>query len=192
MTLVELMISLTLLSIVLSVFFTVLYSVQEVVMRSSDRSVANDDVRLAIEAIDREVRSGNVIDEPSSNGTRVRIYTQANAPTRRNGHRCVEWRVEAGLLQVRSWATDHQSTGDVTGWRTVAEDLVNDPVARPDEAPFTREQAEGTTFEGRLRVRFLVQPSTRSGRAVEIASTINGRNTQYGYSITPCDPAPAG
>src|SRR5712691_4509432 len=55
MTLVELMVSTAMLGVVLSIFFGVLVSVQTGLVRQTDRSRSNDQARLAVEEIDREV-----------------------------------------------------------------------------------------------------------------------------------------
>src|SRR5438094_5740015 len=101
MTLLELIIGMMLLSIVVSIFMTVFMSVETSFGRQSDRSQSNDQARLAVEEIDREVRSGNLLYDPSleSNslygiypGMSLRVYTQTNAPSRDPSNRCVQWR----------------------------------------------------------------------------------------------------
>src|SRR5687768_13548070 len=112
MSLVELLISMGIFSIVLSVFFAVLFSVQQGVARSTSRSLTNDNARIALQQIDREVRSGNVFYDPSAQqGLVLRVYTQTNAPSR-GGHRCIEWRVSDQALQSRSWAFNWDSNND--------------------------------------------------------------------------------
>jgi prepilin-type N-terminal cleavage/methylation domain-containing protein len=66
MTLVELMVTVALLSVVVGIFLSVLVSVQNHVAREERRHRANDQVRLAIQQLDREVRSGNVFRDPAA------------------------------------------------------------------------------------------------------------------------------
>src|SRR5438034_5741471 len=99
MTLVEVLVSLSLLTVVLAVFTNALMTSQAAVNRQSDRSTSNDQARLAIEQPDREIRSGNVLYDPCPNPApapptfnndptndvypcqALLIYTQTNATT---------------------------------------------------------------------------------------------------------------
>ena len=88
MTLVELMVAMAILSIVSLVFTTTLSSVQRAVVEEDVRIRLNDQVRLAVQSIDRLVRSGNILYDPvdesgndpfdaTATGYMFRIYTQA-------------------------------------------------------------------------------------------------------------------
>src|SRR5213594_4125494 len=106
MTLLELM-------MVLVILGTVMSGVQRAVNRQSDRSQSNDQARLAIEELDKEIRSGNVLYDPSLTGQpwsddpgngiypnmALLVYTQTNAVTRNPGNKCVQWRIVNGQLQ---------------------------------------------------------------------------------------------
>ena len=64
MTLVELMVAMAILSIVMLVFTTTLSSMQRAVVEEDVRIRLNDQVRLAMQSIDRLVRSGNILYDP--------------------------------------------------------------------------------------------------------------------------------
>ena len=64
MTLVELMVAMAILSIVSLVFTSTLSSVQRAVVEEDVRIRLNDQVRLAVQSIDRLVRSGNILYDP--------------------------------------------------------------------------------------------------------------------------------
>lgn len=93
MTLIEVITTVALFSVVLAIFLSVLVSVQTTVAREERRSRAKERVRLAVQQLDREVRSGSVFRDPAvepddpahgrvAGGMGLRIYTQANADTR--------------------------------------------------------------------------------------------------------------
>jgi prepilin-type N-terminal cleavage/methylation domain-containing protein len=194
MTLIELMMTIALLSLVVGIFLSVLVSVQNHVAREERRRRANDQVRLAVQQLDREVRSGNVFRDPAAEpndatrgqvagGMGLRMYTQANADTR-GGNRCVQWRLVAGKLQSRDWTVSWRTDGLVTGWRVVAEGIVN-PSGTPafdlDSSP---------SFGSRiLNVTFVVNPGAGDSDVV-VQASITGRNTQYGYPVSVCDDIP--
>ena len=88
MTLVELVVAMAILSIVMLVMTTTLSSIQRAVVEEDVRTRLNDQARLAVQSIDRLVRSGNIlydpVDEsgndpydPGATGYLFRIYTQA-------------------------------------------------------------------------------------------------------------------
>ena len=195
MTLIELIMTVALLSVVLAIFLSVLVSVQNTVARQERRSRANERVRLAVQQLDREVRSGNVFRDPAAEpddpvhgrvagGMGLRIYTQANADTR-GGSRCVQWRITTdGKLQSRNWTVSWRTDGQVSGWRVVADGIVN-PSGTPafvlDSSP---------NFGGRiLNLTFVVNPGAGDSDVV-VQASIAGRNTQYGYPVSVCDDIP--
>jgi prepilin-type N-terminal cleavage/methylation domain-containing protein len=194
MTLVELMVTVALLSVVVGIFLSVLVSVQNHVAREERRQRANDQVRLAIQQLDREVRSGNVFRDPAAEpnnaslgqvgaGMGLRIYTQANADTR-GGSRCIQWRIAGGKLQSRDWTVSWRTDGKVSDWRVVAEGIVN-----PSGTP-AFDLDTSSNFGGRiLNITFLVNPGAGDSDVV-VRASITGRNTQYGYPVSVCDDIP--
>lgn len=203
MTLVELMVVLSILSIVLVIFGTVLLGIQRAVNRQSDRSGSNDQARLAIEEMDKEIRSGNVLYDPSLTGPghpwsddapnqifpgmALLIYTQTNAVTRNPGNRCVQWRITGGQLQRRDWTTTWQTDGLVTTFRVVADHIVNQPPSTTAAFALDPDPNKG----GRtIVVTFLVNQNAKSGQNVAIQASISGRNTEYGYPSNVCSTIP--
>ena len=64
MTLVELVVAMGILSIVMLVLTTTLSSIQRAVVEEDVRIRLNDQARLAMQSIDRLVRSGNILYDP--------------------------------------------------------------------------------------------------------------------------------
>jgi prepilin-type N-terminal cleavage/methylation domain-containing protein len=99
MTLVELVVAMSMMSVVLLIFTSVLASVQRTVVVNQRYSEANDEARLALQQLDRELRSGNVINDPADppsatyeENQHLLIYTQSNLPTRGQAQ-CEIWKV---------------------------------------------------------------------------------------------------
>jgi hypothetical protein len=199
-TLVELVVVVSLLSFVLLVFTSVLGSVQRSFQRQASRTISNDQARLAVEEIDREIRSGNVFYDPASEndaahgiypGMALRVYSQTNATTR-GGNRCVQWRIQTEQLQRRDWAVNWRDSPStlVSAWRVVAEGVRNQTVS-PQVAVFTLDTSQAT-FGGRIiKVALLVNDNTTKGRTITIADSVTGRDTQFGYPNNICDDIPA-
>jgi len=189
-TLIELVITTMLLGIVMAVIFGALVSVQRTFTTADQRGQTNDQVRLAANDIDRMVRSGNVLYDPASEtaansgvaaGYSLRIYTQANG-----NQRCVQWRVISGFLESRAWTTTWQLDGDVTGWRKVADHIVN------TSPPFTLDS--NSAFGGRIvNIDLLADRGTAASSntaPVEVKVSVTGRNTEYGYDPVVCNSVP--
>jgi prepilin-type N-terminal cleavage/methylation domain-containing protein len=205
-TLVELTVAISLLSIVLTIFGGLVVSVQNSLVKETDRSASNDEARLAVEELDREIRSGNVLYDPANgdacqpvNGTpspsctsvdvshgiypgmSLLVYTQANASSRVGsaGERCVQWRILNGELQRRLWAN---GSSPPTTWRVVTDHLVNVTGSSP---AFSVDPAKRT-----VTVALLVNQNAKHGNTVRVDTSVEGRNTIYGYPQTVCDPSP--
>lgn len=199
-TLVELMIVMFMMSIVIVIFTSVFENVNEGVARQQERSRANDEARLAIEQLDREIRSGNVLYDPEDDVPAFytfRIYSQANATTRDtspyadvSGATCVQWLInDDEELTHRFWKPGDPSV--VSGWRVVAEHVVNRTLATPvpafslDEDPIRSSRT--------VVVSLMVDADTSESvsRPVRIQTSLTGRNSTLGFSESVCDPAPA-
>jgi prepilin-type N-terminal cleavage/methylation domain-containing protein len=202
MTLVELVVAMSILSIALVVFGTTLSAVQRSVARQAGWSDNNDRARLGVENIDRHIRSGNVLYAPPSNGSGIIVYTQSNAPTFKtasySGNQCVQWRVSGGQLQTRWWRSAFPGdwTGAVgsqnpTAWRVVTDGVVN-YVVSPNQPVFT---IDPDPFKGgrTVNVTLLMNGNyaNQPNETVRIQISTTGRNTSYGFLSTACSPTPA-
>jgi prepilin-type N-terminal cleavage/methylation domain-containing protein len=218
-TLVEMLIAMSLLTIVMVVFLSALFASQTTVNRSTARSTSNDQARLALQELDKEVRSGNVLYDPSNcppppvspggpptcfpsdgitQNMSLLVYTQTNANSRNPGNQCVQWRITQpdanGLseLQRRAWSVNWQSDGFVFGWRDVADNIVNrQPPAGSATAAFTLDPA--ASFGSRVvQVTILTNgdPANTESPTVTNTAAITGRNTEYGYPSNICTTIP--
>src|SRR5918995_7271911 len=114
MTLVELLVAMAILSIVMLVMTTTLSSIQRAVVEEDVRTRLNDQARLAVQSIDRLVRSGNILYDPvdesgndpfdgAATGYMFRIYTQAEQSAAQDA-RCALWIVnDEQELMYRTW-----------------------------------------------------------------------------------------
>jgi prepilin-type N-terminal cleavage/methylation domain-containing protein len=187
-SMIELTITVALFAVVLTTILQVLTTSDQVLARAQARSNTNDQARLAIEQIDRQVRSGNLLYDPASEsnsalgispGLGLRIYTQANSL-----QRCVQWRVLNQKLQTRAWTTTWATDGNVGTWRTVVTGVTN-TTATPAFSLATG--SSGRT----LNVDLLVNTIGSDAGTTEIKSAVTGRNTQYGYPSSVCSSVPS-
>jgi len=195
LSLVELLVAMMILGIVAAVFATTLTSVQRVVSHTDSRTQNNTQARLALEELDREIRSGNVLYDPGS-GTdanyRFKIYTQSNAPTRdpAPGYVCRLWRITSTYdLQTRFWPPTQPE--DATDWRTVATGVVNRALS-PAVPAFVLDPDPN---KGGRTVNIVLMMNNdltnRPNETVKIQSALTGRNTSYGFPISVCNSEPA-
>jgi prepilin-type N-terminal cleavage/methylation domain-containing protein len=193
-TLGEMVVATAILSIVLLVFTTTLATIQRSVGEQQIRSINNDNVRLALENLDRLVRSGNVLIDPSVVNTDCKAtgsayqcllaYSQANGTTALPA-RCIQWRVEGTTLETRWWEPGDKAT-TTTAWREVAtgiQNLQTTPVTetfRLDPDPMK----QGRSVE----VLFIVGTGTGGvdGPVARVEASLTARNTSYGYLSDAC------
>jgi prepilin-type N-terminal cleavage/methylation domain-containing protein len=197
-TLSELVVAMMVLSLALGVFFTTLASVQKSVAETDIRTRSNTQARLALQTLDHEVRSGNVLYDPATSSDpyfRFKIYTQTNATTRQPspGYTCRLWRITAdGELQTRWWEPAQADPNDsASEWRTVATGIVNKQVSTPVHA---FELDPDPNKGGRtVNVVFMVNEDLNgdlSTGTVKIQSALTGRNTSYGFPTAVCATEP--
>ena len=193
MTLVELMVAMAILSIVSLVFTSTLSSVQRAVVEEDVRIRLNDQVRLAVQSIDRLVRSGNILYDPvdesgndpydaTATGYMFRIYTQAEQTASQDA-RCALWLVDdEERLLYRTWPI--LTPEDASNWTVVAEGIVNRTL---DEPAFTLDPAGRT-----IAVSFSVNPDLqdRPQATQVVEASLTGRNTSFGYPVQLCETLP--
>jgi prepilin-type N-terminal cleavage/methylation domain-containing protein len=194
MTLVELIVAMGILSVVLTVFLTTFVSVQRAATSQDLLSQNNNNTRLALENMDRLVRSGNVLYDPASPSSNPHttgcaayqcflVYTQANGTTAQPST-CVEWRVTGGGLQTRSWLPGQVAATSATPWRVVANGVLNQLVS-PSLRTF---QIDTDPLKGgrTIDVVFLVGMGGSSTSTARVEASLTGRNTSYGYLSNAC------
>jgi hypothetical protein len=193
-TLVELSISTVILAIVLSVFLAILVWVQTALVRENTRSSTVDQTRLAMEAIDREVRSGTVLYDPAVEEPAayygLRFATQA-LPGHMGETYCVQYRVSGGSLLRKAWASGAATASE----RTVATNIVNQGSAatsRPFQLDTSTAAGYGSSLGSRVvNLTFLVNAKQGdvASNTVRLQSSIAIRNQTSG---DPCTPVPSG
>lgn len=194
MTLVEVLVTVSLLGIVSAIFTGFLFSIQNTDVREQNRSQSNDEARAASEQIARQVRSGNFFYDPAQEATfaglpstsvgyAFRVYTQAlSQAVTPNGARCVQWRVINQQLQTRSWTVTWQEDNQVTGWDTVAYHVVNSGAS---QQPFALDPSS-TNFLKVLDINILINNSPGKQQNVQVTDGVTGRNTNQGYPSITC------
>lgn len=193
-TLIEIAVVVGLLGIVVAMVISFLTRAQADLQIQISRSTSNDQVRLAAQSIDREIRSGDVFYDPADevypagdvvSGMSLRVLSEANAPTR-PGKRCVQWRITSdGELQRRSWTVDPvwqtDPAANVSGWRTITDGVRN----RAESVPaFTRSAANLIT----INLRTNGDPTGRKGSTVAVKLAVSGRDTHFFDNSAPSLP----
>jgi len=202
MTLVELMVATMILGIVMLVVSSVFASVERSIVRENNLSTTLDQGRFVLQQLDRELRSGNVLYDPSveNNGTpsctgcvagyTLRIYTQSNADTSL-GYRCELWKIDTSeQLLVRTWAPDDPTGPSTTTWRVVATGVVNRTVGTAAFAldPDTLKASRTLNVTLSVNNDYAHLPS----QTETLQEALTGRNTSYGFPSNVCATVPIG
>ena len=194
LTLVELMVTMSIMSLVLLVFTSMLASVQRAEVDEQRRTELNDQARLALQSIDRQVRSGNLLYNPSVEpntsitagadaGYMLRVYSQVNAPTS-GGYRCALWLIDdSQQLRYRWWPPNQPE--DATAWRVVATGIVN---RNTSTQAFTLQSTNRT-----VDVTFKVNNAYTNHPTLttSFSLSVTGRNTSFGYPSDVCEDLPS-
>jgi prepilin-type N-terminal cleavage/methylation domain-containing protein len=187
LTLTELLVAMFMFGIVMAVFTTTLASVQKAIVAQDNLSRTNDQARLAMEQLDRELRSGNVIYDPAletqDTNYKLRIYTQTN-----QAFRCVLWKIDSNdQLLTRRWTPGAEA--NATGWRVVATGIVN------RELGVTAFELDPDTLKGDRTLIVTLRVNDNYDNApeqtVEMTESLTGRNTSYGYPVSICQTDPS-
>jgi hypothetical protein len=192
----EVMISMTVMVVVIAILLSTLTAVQKLASRTDSKGINNDQARLAMIQLDREIRSGNVLYDPateSPSGFVLRIYTQSNANIRTPspGYVCRLWRVnDEEELQSRYWPPNQPE--DATPWITVATGIVN-RIMSPTVTAFSRTDVASATGGRVINIVLMVNNAydSRPEETVRIETSITGRNTSYGFPVNVCSSTPA-
>ena len=170
-TLVELLVVVVITGIVLPLAFAVLISVQKQTKSTLQFSDDVGQARLAMQSIDRQVRSANQPLSVSLSGTALGLLTTAQ-PGHLDVARCVQFKVLNGALLIRSFVPGATPPAWPTG--SLARRL------NPSTVPFTTSSAD------QVLVRFDVLDS--AGRSTRVESALTARNVA-GSGGTTVDPA---
>jgi prepilin-type N-terminal cleavage/methylation domain-containing protein len=194
-TLVELLTAMMVLSIVMVVFGTVFASVLGSVTREDNLSQTNDQARLALEQLDREIRSGNVLYDPANEtadpGYILRVYTQSNATTRtpNPGFFCTLWKIDTSKrLLWRTWPPLQPE--DASNWRVIATGVVNKSLSTPAFSLDSDPNRGSRTIVVTLKVN--QDLTNRPTQTQTYSESITGRNTSFGYPFNVCEDTPSG
>jgi prepilin-type N-terminal cleavage/methylation domain-containing protein len=129
-TLVEVLVTMTVMSLVVASVMGVLFSVQRGVERQVDLAERQTRAHQAVEAVDREVRSAEGFAVPAG-GLELTIITLTNADTR-GGESCAQFKVENGKLLKRYWIPP-QTPADTVPFNIVATGIKTETCLSEDE-----------------------------------------------------------
>jgi prepilin-type N-terminal cleavage/methylation domain-containing protein len=194
-TLVEVVVATAILGIVMLVFTSTLASMQNAVVAEDVRGRLNDQARLALTDIDRQVRSGNLLYDPAvesgsvepfdvdAEGYMFRVYTQTKYHES-DDPRCAVWLIDdTRRLLYRSWPVLEPE--EASDWRVVADGIVN----RDTDTPAFVLDDAGRTVTVSIEANADFDGDQNATQTFTAALT--GRNTSFGYPSNVCEDLPS-
>lgn len=188
MTLAEVIVAMGVLTIAMTILLSTLTSIQKASVNEDVRSRTINGVRLVLQSIDRQVRSGNLLYPPNAAGYSLLIYTQAYAVQDEavfgTTSRCAMWVISSQNQLMYGYWEPNDPTPTAT-WSTVSEGIVNRTLS---QAAFTLDPTGRT-----MTVLFLVNSDvTNHPTATErLQMSVTGRNTSFGYPLAVCSTLPS-
>lgn len=158
MTLVELIVSIGIFTIVVSVFMAGVVIMTNNTVRSDVTAQSGDSVRLVFQRLDRKVRYAEAINLPGAGAGGAR-YVEFRTSARSSGSgvaTCTQWRWDptTRLVQQRTW--NDVSGAVAPGWSTLVTDVLPDSDTSGRGYPFEVLLADDVTPHQRLVLRLTV------------------------------------
>lgn len=172
MSLMELIVSMAIFLVVLTVFVSGLLSMSQATVRAQAVTNAGDAVRASFQTMDKQIRYASSINFPGAGGSGS-LYVEFITEAQPDGQDplCTQWRYDptARTLAYRTWRD--VTSGTVSAWRVVATDVRNATGATPDP-PFQLVPA-GTSY-----VRQQLVVNVDAGRGAAGPQALTGADVQ--------------
>ena len=184
MTLVELVVAMSILSIAMVILLSTLTSIQKASVNEDVRSRTINQIRLAQQTIDRQVRSGNLLYPPNAAGYSLLIYTQAYAVQDEAAFggtsRCAYWTINSQNQLMYGFWEPLTPSPFTTTWQVVSDGIMN---RVQSQSAFTLDPTGRT-----MTVLFLVNsdPTGAPNATQGLQTSVTGRNTSFGYPLAVC------
>lgn len=177
-SLTELIVSMAIFAVVISIFLAGLASMSQSTVRAQDVANAGDAVRLAFQTMDKQIRYASSINSPGV-GSSGAHYVEFITTAQPNGQNplCTQWRYDPTerTLAYRTWRDQPVSTK--SEWRTVAFDLRNDLSGATPNEPFELVFASEEYVRQQLVVSLDAGRTETSEPGAEMGTTFVARNS---------------
>jgi len=177
LTLIELVVAMSIFTIVLSIYFGALISMAHTTVRSQNSVDASDALRATFNTLDHQVRYATSINRPVT-GSSGAWYVELEATDLPNGEKpmCYQWRLDpaTNVLSTRTWREDGTST--VTAWHGVSWNVKSVNSSNVPVTPFVFEPAGASKLRQQLTVHLTVDGTT-TGKIAEQSTTFIARNS---------------
>ena len=150
-TIVELVVAMSIFTIVLAIYFSALISMSKTTVRAQGAVDASDALRATFNVLDHQVRYASAINIPGKGTSSSAWYVEFEATKLPQGapNMCYQWRLDptTHVLSTRTWTED--GTSVVTAWRGVSWNVQ----AAGGASPFEFTPAVGTVTRQSLTVQ---------------------------------------
>jgi prepilin-type N-terminal cleavage/methylation domain-containing protein len=172
-TLIELMVSITLLAILMSLVTAAVLGMFTTVRKQQSSADAIDADRTVLLRLDRQLRFANAITSPGAGATAGTTYVEWQTGNANQPKTCTQWRYAAGAFQARTW-TQGLVGSSLTSWSTQIVGVSAIPGQKIFDIADTSEAGAGYSPQRQhLTIMFQTTAGTqqRSTRATELTIT---------------------
>ena len=175
LSLIELVVAMSIFTIVLSIYFSALISMSHTTVRAQDSVNASDALRATFNVLDHQVRYATSINSPGQ-GVSGAWYVEVEATDLPEGQppQCNQWRLDpaTNVLSYRTW--DEDGTSLATAWRGVSWNVKS----LSGGSPFTFVPASGAILRQSLTVSLKVD-SVSTAQVAKQETTFIARNSSW-------------
>jgi prepilin-type N-terminal cleavage/methylation domain-containing protein len=176
-TLIELMVSITLLAILMSLVTAAMLSMFTTVRKQQSSADAIDADRTVLQRLDRQVRFANAITSPGAGTTAGTTYVEWQTGNASQPKTCTQWRYASGKFQARTWIQGSSAT-TTTAWSTQIVGVSAIPGKKIFDIADTSETGPGYTPQRQqLSVKFQTTSGTQQSSTRATQLTIVAENS---------------
>jgi type II secretory pathway pseudopilin PulG len=170
---VELVVAMSIFSIVIAIYFSALISMSKTTVRAQDSVDASNALRATFNVLDHQVRYGSSINRPGQGASGAwYVELEATDLPQNAFPMCYQWRLDPAthVLSTRTWTED--GTSVATAWHGVSWNVQ----AGGGASPFEFAPASGAVLRQSLTVHLTVDGLT-TGQLADQETTFIARNS---------------
>lgn len=191
-TLMELVVGMAVMTVFMSMFLGAILMMTNTSNKVQATSLAATQTNQAFLRLDKTVRYAGAISTPGRSATSNDWYVELDLPATDVGgsDTCLQLRIDASMLQQRTWTVANGTAGTASGWTPIASFLTNGAAAAGSaDVPFAAPTASSSASSSFQRLQVVLRSTagtstTSTNRAQMTFIALNSDVSQPGNATT--------